>query len=385
MARARDDDACPGALKTHSAADGQLARIRLPGGAIGPTQLEALALAATDLGNSSLELTSRGNIQIRGVHNSPAVASRLKDAGLLPSTDHERVRNIIASPLSGRHGGTCDIRGITGALDAALQHDPRLAQLPGRFLFSIDDGRGDVSGLSADAGVHVVDDDTAAILLAGRDTGVRVATREAVDTLLAIAHRFLDIRAKAWRVVELDDPQALLGELIPSVPAGATWPATTRPPVGWIDQRDGRVTLGAGIRLGVLDAEVARYLAAVGAPMAITPWRSVLLFDLDEDTADVALRVLAPLGLVFDENSAWLSLSACTGSPGCARSAADVRADASAAATIATIATNDAAATDAMPGEHRHFVGCERACGSPAEGLVLIATGDGYRSRAAHP
>ena len=60
----------------------------------------------------------------------------------------------------------------------------------------------------------------------------------------------------------------------------------------------------------------------------VTPWRSVLVCDLDEGVADAALRVLAPLGLVFDENSPWLNVSACTGSPGCAHSAADVRADA---------------------------------------------------------
>ena len=28
---------------------------------------------------------------------------------------------------------------------------------------------------------------------------------------------------------------------------------------------------------------------------------------------------------------------------------------------------------------HRHFVGCDRACGSPLAGEVLVATGDGYR------
>jgi precorrin-3B synthase len=118
--------------------------------------------------------------------------------------------------------------------------------------------------------------------------------------------------------------------------------------------------------LGVLNARVAEYLAAINAPMVITPWRSVLVFDLDDEVADVALRVLAPMGLVFDENSPWLSVSACTGSPGCERSAADVRADA-------------AAAVDEPASGHRHFVGCERACGSPATGDVLIATTDGYR------
>jgi precorrin-3B synthase len=150
-----------------------------------------------------------------------------------------------------------------------------------------------------------------------------------------------------------------------SVPPGATWPPVTRPPVGWLVQDDGRIALGAAVPLGVLQARVADYLAVIGAPMVITPWRSVLVFDLDEGVADAALRVLAPLGLVFDVNSPWLNVSACTGSPGCQHAVADVRADAAASLTA--------------DGPHRHFVGCERACGSPPAGEVLMATPDGYR------
>ena len=82
--------------------------------------------------------------------------------------------------------------------------------------------------------------------------------------------------------------------------------------------------------------------------------------------SDVALRVLAPLGLVFDANSPWLTVSACTGSPGCARSGADVRADA-------------ARSLDPDSTVHRHFVGCDRACGSPLACEVLVATPEGYR------
>ncbi|MCL6062470.1 hypothetical protein M5044_11040, partial [Neisseria meningitidis] len=137
-------------------------------------------------------------------------------------------------------------------------------------------------------------------------------------------------------------------------------------PVGWIPQDDSRVTLGAAVPLGVLPARVAECLAAIEAPLVITPWRSVLICDLDDATADAALRVLAPLGLVFDENSPWLNISACTGSPGCAHSAADVRADAARSLNVESAG-------------HRHFVGCERACGSPPAGEVLVATGGGYR------
>lgn len=364
MPRARDTDACPGALQVHQAADGALARIRLPGGAVTAAQLAALARAATTFGSATLELTSRGNVQIRGITNVDAVADAVSTAGLLPSSTHERVRNIVASPLSGRAGGDADVRAWVAELDSAIRAEPVLARLPRRFLFSLDDGRGDVSGLGADAGVHVVDDH-AVLQLAGCDTGVRLAARDVIETLVAVAVRFVEIRGKAWRISEL----AHAAVLWPGAELRDRFPPVTRPPVGWIGQDDGRVALGAAVPLGVLPARVAQYLAAIEAPLVVTPWRSVLVCDLDEAVADTALRVLAPLGLVFDENSPWLAVSACVGSPGCAHSIADVRAD-------AAQALHDDAP---VSGVHRHFVGCERACGSPPAGDVLIATSAGYR------
>ena len=361
MARVRDSDACPGALQVHQAADGALVRVRLPGGMITATQLAALAQTATRFGSGTLELTGRGNLQIRGIIETAPVADAVAAAGLLPSPTHERVRNIVASPLSGRSGGRPDVRPWVTELDDAIQSQPALTQLPGRFWFSLDDGRGDVSGLGADVGVHMLSDGRA-LLLAGRDTGVRVT--DVVETLVNVALRFVEIRGKAWQVAELTDPSILLRD----VELGTAFSPVTRPPVGWIVQDDGRVALGAAVPLGILPARVAEYLAAIEAPLVITPWRSVLVCDLDESVADTALRVLAPLGLVFDETSPWLDVSACAGSPGCAHSAADVRADAAAA-----VQAGDAEAT------HRHFVGCERACGSPRSGTVLVAGTDGYR------
>jgi precorrin-3B synthase len=375
VVRHRDADACPGALQVHQAADGAMARIRLPGGMITAAQLATLAGVSSRLGSGTLELTARGNVQVRGITDVAAVGDAIATAGLLPSATHERVRNIVASPLSGRVGGNVDVREWVGELDAAICAEPRLAELGGRFWFSLDDGRADVSGLGSDTGVQWLDDGCA-LLLAGKDTGVRVAVSDVANTLAGIAVRFLEIHGKAWRVSELDD----LHDLIPGVELSAElFPPVTKAPVGWMTQEDGRVTLGAAVPLGVLPARVAECLASIGAaveaPLVITPWRSLLLCDLDEAVADAALRVLAPLGLVFDENSPWLTVSACTGSPGCAHSAADVRADAAGA-----LRPNS---PDSVV--HRHFVGCERACGSPPAGELLVATGDGYRLQRRQP
>ena len=119
-------------------------------------QLEALAHAATDWASPAMELTSRGNIQIRGIRDTEAtapVAQALAAAGLLPSDTHERVRNIVASPLSGRVGAEPRISaGWSVSWTPRFRRSPRWPALPGRFLFGIDDGRGDISGLAADVG-----------------------------------------------------------------------------------------------------------------------------------------------------------------------------------------------------------------------------------------
>jgi precorrin-3B synthase len=371
--RTRDDDACPGALQVHQAADGGLARIRPVGGMITAAQLAALAHAATEFGSPAMELTSRGNIQVRGIHDAAGLAAAVETAGLLPSPTHERVRNIVASPLSGRSGGLGDVRDAVRTLDSGLQKRPDLAELPGRFWFGLDDGRGDISGLAPDVSTHLTSSDTAAVLVAGRDTGVRIAASQAPDTLLKLAHTFQRIRGNLWRTSELDNTDELLAGsgLNPTAPAGATWTPLDVPPVGWITQDDGRITLGAAVPLGVLRARTAEFVAAITAPVVVTPWRSLLICDLEEGIADTSLRVLAPMGLIFDAHSPWLSISACTGSPGCAKSLTDVRSDAA------------AAAESGEPGGRRHFVGCERACGSPPVGEVLVATNSGYEPR--HP
>src|SRR4051812_46027595 len=207
-------DACPGALQTHTAADGELARVRLPGGLLTRDQVRVLATAARELGDGALELTSRGNLQLRGLTPEavPELGGRLAAAGLLPSETHERVRNIVASALTGRSGGLADVRPWVRAFDAGLCADPALTGLPGRFLATLDDGRGDVAGLGGDVGLLARDADTVALILAGTDSGLRADSNSAVGMALAATRAFLDERAAqdgtAWRLAELTDGPA---------------------------------------------------------------------------------------------------------------------------------------------------------------------------------
>ncbi|MGV9833412.1 precorrin-3B synthase [Nocardia niigatensis] len=390
-----DPDSCPGVLRLHQAADGPLARIRVPGGRLSPEQLQDLAAAAVDLSDGNIELTSRGNVQLRQVRDAAALTERLTGAGLLPSATHERVRNIVASPLSGRIGGWTDVHPLVPALDGGLRAHPRLAELPGRVLFTLDDGRGDVSGLGGDIGVHALDENTYALLLAGNDSGIRVSPADAVDLMLAAAHGFLELRDGQWRLHEIPQGSARLTDHLlaarPDLDASGDpieLPVRQDIPIGWMNQDDDKVALGAGVRLGSLPARTAEFIAAVERPVFLTPWRSLVLADLDEWMAEQVVRVLAPMGLIFDANSPWLLVSACAGRPGCAKSRTDVRADASEAVDTGRVVPTGAPqfaregldADDIVAAGRQHWSGCDRRCGRPKGAVTdIIATVDGYR------
>lgn len=364
--------------------------MRVPGGRLHTEQLVALTAAALDLGDGALELTSRGNVQLRGLRAGTErdLAARLYAAGLLPSESHERVRNVIASVLSGRiGGGLLDVRALVDELDEGLCADPVLAGLPGRFLFTVDDGRGDVTGFGADVGLLAVPGGAVAVLLAGTDTGVRVPPAAAASTALLAARAFLTEstaqHSTAWRLAELDNGvRTITARLhaaldLPMVaPVPADIPETpNRAPVGLVDQLDGRVALAAVVPLGRLtDTQLIALAAAAGAggdEINITPWRTVVVPDLDTGEAGRRLATLAAAGLVADAAAGWVGVTGCAGSPGCAKALANVRTD----ATVV-----HAAAPSGPTGLPVHWVGCERRCGRPTDRHVeVLATIEGYQ------
>ena len=376
-------DRCPGVLRLAEAADGFLARVRLPGGLAGATQLRALARLAGELGDGRIELTSRGNVQLRGLAADAAgpLTDGLERAGLLPSLSHDRVRNVLASPLAGLDRGP-SLTGIVRALDAALCARPRLAELPGRFLFAVDDGRGDVAGLGADVVARLRPGGAVVNGLCVRQAdGLRDGI---VAVSLACAEAFLDLKAElggtAWRVADLPGGpgrvRALAAARLGLVAATEELVAATEEAVAMTAARPFGLVAGreAGGGSVVLIAPLGRLTAAqlswvadrvAGRTARITPWRSVVLPDL----ADAAgmLREAAGLGFGTDEGSPWLRVTACAGRPGCASALADVQADAAGFAAR-------------WPGRITHVSGCARHCGRPAATEIdVTATSEGYQ------
>jgi precorrin-3B synthase len=110
-----------------------------------------------------------------------------------------------------------------------------------------------------------------------------------------------------------------------------------------------------------------------GRELRLTPWRGVVVPapGLSEEQAAEALARLSVTGLVTDPASPWLRVGACIGRPGCAKSLADVRAD-------ATAGLDAARHGGGLP---LYWSGCERRCGHPrGERVDVVAVPDGgYR------
>jgi precorrin-3B synthase len=340
-------DRCPGILRLHPAGDGLLARVRVPGGIVPAAGLDAVRRAAA-LGNGVVEITSRGNLQIRGLAVQDDVSHVLWAGGLLPSFSHERARNIAASPLGGRHPDALALTDdVVAALDAGLCADPVLARLSGRFLFAVDDGT--LDGPVADVALRA-DGSDFVLVLAGATTSLRGDAALA----LAAARAFLALE-DGWRI---EDPAAVAaalgGELVAPAPLAA--PPRVAAPLGLLRQRDGRFAVTALPPLGRLD------VTAVDGPLRLSSRRTVTFADLSREAAEAKLAALSDARFILSEDSGWWGLSACAGLGACARARVDVRAAATARARVRR--PGDAA---------EHWVACERACGTRPDARTIRA------------
>lgn len=267
-------DRCPGIVHPWPADDGGLVRIRVPGGQVSTAALRALAAVAEEYGDGRVRVTGRANLQVRampldaqGRLARPALDA-LEATGLLPSRAHDRVRNILASPQTGLAGGRADLRPVVAALDLLLVDDPALAGLPGRFLFTLDDGRGDLADRHKDLGLVALDAGSAQLRV-GEGYGAVVDLRDAAESLAALARGFLAARgtgpAAAWHVDELPAP---LVAPVPAEPAGAVH----APALGF-----GAVPGGEHVAVGDEGLDLPTIAGWSATTVVVTPWHGVLI------------------------------------------------------------------------------------------------------------
>jgi precorrin-3B synthase len=345
---------CPGALRPMQSGDGLVVRVRPFGGRLEAAQVAGLAELAERYGNGLIDVTSRANLQIRGV--SEQGHRRLLDGLALlrlldPDSDIEARRNILVTPFWNSGDET---QALAAELEEALA-DSTL-DLPTKFGFAIDDGKSRVlAGDSADVRIERDRGGRLLVRTDGARLGRSVARGEAVSAALALANWFISSGgAKGGR-----------GRMAAHIAAGAELPESlsgeTEPAPVMAASRPGHYPHGAlvGVAFGQMLHTTLHQFSGCGHALRMTPWRMVL--------SEGKREMPSGAGLITEPYDPALRVIACSGAPRCREAHADTRALASALAPRIALDTR------------LHVSGCAKGCArSGASAVTLVATSAGF-------
>jgi precorrin-3B synthase len=345
---------CPGAWQPMRSGDGLVVRIRPHGGRLDAEQAAGIAELAERYGNGLIDLTSRANLQIRGVNDKshPSLIDGLAQLRLLdPDPDIEARRNILITPF-----WTADdeIISIAEELESALANGP--IGLPAKFGFAIDcEIERVLAEASADIRIERDIDGQLMVRADGAEFGRAVTRSEAVMTALRLAEWFvLSGGAKAGRgrmaahlAAGAKPPETLCGHALPARSQSVPDPGLT--PHGAL----------YGAAFGQMTHAMLRWLAGNAKALRMTPWRMMLAEGVNEMSACE--------GLIIRAEDPLLRVVACSGAPRCHEAHADTRA---LAASLAPHLAADA---------RLHVSGCAKGCAqSDPASITLVATAQGF-------
>ena len=333
---------CPGALRPMESGDGWLVRIRAPGGVLTPVQAAGVARASLAYGNGVIDLSSRANLQLRGVRiaGHGALIDDLRALGLVDDDlAAEAARNVIVTPFGADPGVVAALMGAVAQLPA----------LPGKFGFAVDTGAARVLA-DAPADIRLERDAAGGVILRPDGYAYGRAVGDLQRDVRALVHWFLETGGApegrgrmAAHVAHIALPPGF--DVMPAVAVAQPLPGL----------RAGGALVG--FAFGQMQADTLGRLAWLGHVMRITPWRMVLLVGADAlpDGADLITTPDDPL----------LRVTACSGAPACAQGLGPTRA-------LARMLAPDVAT-------HLHVSGCAKGCAHAGPAAVtVVATGHGY-------
>lgn len=348
---------CPSAYAPMESGDGWIVRARVGCRQVLADQWAVLAELADTLGNGLVELTMRGNVQVRGVaqRHTRQAARLLVDHGLAgvdEATDRRRI--MVLDPLL-EHGADRDaaLEVVAGVEDV---FEDLGGGLPPKWWALVDGGgawpvphRGsDVAVVRAAGSWRVVH--------AG---GASEVTSDPVSVVRSIAERCIRGRRRV-RDLTLDELDGLEPTVSPTAGDG-------RSPWSGIREFEALVVAGVAPRFGVATSAaigVVHRIATTGeVAVHPTPQRGLVLV-ATPDARRVVERAVDELhgcGWITDAEDPRRLTSACIGSQGCSASMIDTWRFA-----------DELGAT-----EPTHVSGCIKRCGAPAGVRELVATDAG--------
>lgn len=291
---------CPGAWRPMATGDGLLVRVRPRLGRLTRAQMLALCDAAEAFGSGLIELTSRANLQLRGVSEAtwPGLMAVLVEQGLVdPDPQAERRPQLLLAPDWQEGDATHE------AARRLLARLGELPELPAKVGLALDAGDTPVlHDASADFRIEQSAAGTLLVRADGRARGTPVdSVAAAVELLVRLAHWFIESGGRdAGRMRRHHAP-------LPAWAPATTVPAEPGEGLALGPHPRGRVF---GLPFGRAPASALRAAVApvsVGA-VRVTPWRRLLV-----EGADVA----PVAGLLDDNRDPRLAMDVCPGAPHC--------------------------------------------------------------------
>jgi precorrin-3B synthase len=335
--------ACPSLDAPMQTGDGLLARLRVANGRLTPVQLARLAGLAGQFGNGQVEITTRGNLQVRGLsaETAPLFARHVEAAVTI-----ERGLVVEVPPLAGDDPAeVTDPRDLAQAIRALAQ--PLGSRLGPKVTVVVDgDGQIGLGALKADIRLTATGADCWLVSIGG-GIATPMARDDALRTV-AFVLRQLAERGPAARASDL--------------PRGtANAPAEPAQPSAGIFARHHGTATGLALAFGATHWQALEALAEAGqrygvAAFQLAPYHGLLAFDAPAVFAATA----ANLGFIIHPDDPRRSISACIGSEGCASGHIPARAI---AARLATTLPRDT---------HLHVSGCAKGCAHPARAALTL-------------
>jgi precorrin-3B synthase len=369
---------CPSLYSPMPAGDGLLVRVHPPGGRLHSPAARALARAAQQFGNGTIDLGMRGSLQIRGLRPATIAAfqAEMVAAGLAhPDPQAEARRNLIAPPLAGDDPTAAQVLDIVGRLEALQATDPLFSRLHGKFGLLVDAGgilpvgaaRADIR-IFVSGGCIAVQPDGAAFAAIVSPATIDEALRSLVTAFLRLSEPCAEPLPRMRQVVARLGAERLFADAELHVTVAVTPPPT--PQVrGWLPYPGGgRGAFGIGLPFGSMDAATLTVLARIaeqhgGGSLHLTPWRALVITNVR--APDALQQSLSGLPVIADPDDPLLRIAACPGEPACMAATVPTRSDA-----LRLLALG-------LPGM-LHVAGCAKGCAHPAAADVTLVGEAGH-------
>jgi precorrin-3B synthase len=328
-----------------------------------PQQLGQIAALAGQFGNGQVEITARGNLQVRGLETPQVSRFAAAVESVIPI---ESGTPIEISPLAGLDPNEIgDARDVAEGIRAALAGSAVADRLGPKVTVVVDGGDAwDRRRLAADIRLTAVGGDTWRLEIGGRAIGL-LSERDAAEAVLVGLAMIAEVDGRGRDVDPAAARQRLQGVL--RADAAPDERATALDPI--VRLTDGRsagavwLPFGA-VRAGVL-AEMAEAAARLGVlEFRLAPHHGLLAICASGAVATDYHGVAAGLGLVVSANDPRRAISACIGSDGCASGTIAARRVAEA------LVQREPALFDGS--FEAHVSGCSKGCAHPGPALLTL-------------